>query len=357
MLPFRQSQSDDEATSFDPYHSHSGLQDHSPVPAEHKVPGNRYDTMRLLVLVAIVLLVSPIALTAQSFDQLIMKGDSLYDVELYQQSASAYEQALQQSEGTASQYYNAACSLALASDTTKALRYLALATDQGWKNVKHLKRDKDLRSLHECIGWPGILSAAQVNLDEYEKDLDLPLKRQLEEIYVKDQTLRQLYKSAEDKFGRDSEEMVYFWQLVNQQDSLNEIEVAQIIDRHGWVGTSQVGGKANASLWLVIQHAPLDVQTRYLPLLQQSVLAGESRGSHLALLEDRIQMRNGDPQTYGSQIVTDDATGEQIVYEIKDPQYADYRRQLVGLGPISEYLKRWGIKWSVKQLTPSKEDK
>jgi hypothetical protein len=60
-------------------------------------------------------------------------------------------------------------------------------------------------------------------------------------------------------------------------------------------------------------------------------------------------MRNGLPQTYGSQITMDNETGKQIVYEIKDPEYVDQRRREVGLGPIAEYVKRWGIEWKVVQ--------
>jgi hypothetical protein len=189
----------------------------------------------------------------------------------------------------------------------------------------------------------------QANLDEYEKDFDKPLKEQLEKIYVRDQTLRQLYVDAEEKFGKDSEEMRYFWGLVDEQDSLNEAEVVKIIEERGWVGIPLVGGQANITLWLVIQHAPLETQEKYLPLLRASVLKGESSGSHLALLEDRIQMRNGKPQTYGSQITSDSKTGEQIVYEVKDPAYVNQRREEVGLGPIEEYVKRWGIEWTVEQ--------
>lgn len=88
---------------------------------------------------------------------------------------------------------------------------------------------------------------------------------------------------------------------------------------------------------------------RTLPLLTESVLSGESKGSHLALLEDRIQMRNGKPQTYGSQIVNDKETGKQIVYEVWEPEYVNQRRKEVGLGPIEDYIKRWGIEWAIEQ--------
>ena len=137
--------------------------------------------------------------------------------------------------------------------------------------------------------------------------------------------------------------------MVTEQDSLNEIEVIKIIEEKGWVGKSLVGGQANMTLWLVIQHAPLETQEKYLPLLKESVLKGESQGSHLALLEDRIQMRNGKPQTYGSQITTDEKTGKQVVYEIWEPEYVNQRRKEVGLGSIEDYVKKWGIEWTIEQ--------
>jgi hypothetical protein len=143
--------------------------------------------------------------------------------------------------------------------------------------------------------------------------------------------------------------MKYFWQVVSEQDSLNEFEVIEIIEGRGWVGTNLVGGKANMTLWLVIQHAPIEAQEKYLPLLEKSVKAGDSQGNHLALLEDRIQMRNGKPQIYGSQITRDQESGKQIVYEIKDPEYVNQRRKSVGLGSIESYVKRWGIDWIVEQ--------
>lgn len=299
----------------------------------------------------LIILISFLALSiqAQTFDELIKNGDNFYDEEKYLNSAKEYQKAFEIKEGSSGQYYNAACSWALAGDTIQSMRHLNLSADKGWKNLKHIKRDKDLLSLQSVQEWSQVLNKVQANLDEYEKDFDKPLKEQLEQIYVRDQMLRQLYRDAEEKFGKESYEMEYFWELVSEQDSLNELEVIKIIEENGWVGSSLVGGQANMTLWLVIQHAPRETQEKYLPLLKKSVLEGESRGSHLALLEDRIQMRNGNPQTYGSQITTDKETGEQVVYEVRDPEYVNQRRKEVGLGPIEDYVKRWGIEWTIEQ--------
>lgn len=203
--------------------------------------------------------------------------------------------------------------------------------------------------MRDVKGWNEVLNKVQVNLDKYEQNFDKPLKSQLEQIYIKDQTLRQIYTDAEAKFGKESEEMDYFWSLMTEQDSLNEIEIIRIIDREGWVGKTRVGGKANMTLWLVIQHADLEIQEKYAPLMKASVLKEESSGQHFAMLEDRIQMRNGKPQIYGTQITIDSKTGEQVVYKVWKPQYVNQRRKEVGLGPIEAYVKRWEINWDIEQ--------
>lgn len=308
------------------------------------------NTFHLPLLLFLFISLSPWVSSAQNSEEFFLLGDDFYQEGKYLESAQAYEKAFALSDGSATQHYNAACSWALSGDTLSAMNQLRDAADLGWMNAEHLQKDSDLSSLHDIVGWQDVLDRVRANLADYEKDFNQPLKAQLEEIYLRDQMLRQLYQEAEEKFGRDSEEMDYFWSLVSEQDSLNEKEVCAIIEEEGWVGKSLVGGKANMTLWLVIQHAPLETQEKYLPLLRQSVLDGESSGSHLALLEDRIQMRKGLPQTYGSQITRDEESGEQMVYEIRDPEYVDQRRKAVGLGPLADYVQKWGIEWTVEQL-------
>lgn len=303
--------------------------------------------MKLILTILICLLT--ITIQAQTFDELIRNGDNLYDEEKYLESAMEYEKAFNLEEGNAGQYYNAACSWALSGDTIKSIKNLKLSANKGWKNLKHIKRDKDLTSLYEISGWTEVLEKVQANLDEYEKDFDKPLKEQLEQIYIRDQTLRQLYQTAEEKFGRESDEMKYFWELVSEQDSLNELEVIKIIEEKGWVGKSLVGGQANTALWLVIQHAKVEIQEKYLPLLKESVLKGESTPRHLAMLEDRVNMHNGKPQIYGSQMELNKETGKWQFVEILEPEYVNQRRREIGMGPIEDYAKRAGIEWTIEQ--------
>ena len=284
-------------------------------------------------------------LTAQTFDY----ADSLYYAEDYQASADAYTTAFKTEEGDVYQYYNAASAWALVGDTTKALDYLQQSATDGYRHHDHLRRDENLNSLHTSSMWPAIVSTVEANLTEYEKDYDHDLKDRLERIYLEDQVIRQLWEEAEKRFGKGSDELKYFWEVVGQQDSINELAVIDIIEKRGWPATSLVGDKANRTVWLVIQHAEVEVQEKYLPLLKASVAEGESSGSNLALLEDRILMYRDKPQIYGSQVRSNSDTGKLEVYEIADPEYVNQRRAEVGLGPLESYLARFGIEWSVPQ--------
>ncbi len=284
-------------------------------------------------------------LTAQTFD----RADSLYQAQAYQASAEAFTEVLDNEEGDVYQYYTAACAWAQAGDTTQSLNYLQQAATNGYRHADYIERDTNLISLHSTAAWPAIVTTVEANLTEYEKDYDHALKDRLERIYLEDQVIRQLWEDAEKRFGRDTEETKYFWEVVGRQDSINELAVIGIIEERGWPATSLVGDKANRTVWLVIQHADVELQEKYLPLLQTSVAAGESSGSNLALLEDRILMRRGEPQIYGSQVRSNSETGELEVYKIADPEHVDQRRAEVGLGPLKSYLARFGLEWSLPQ--------
>jgi hypothetical protein len=62
------------------------------------------------------------------------------------------------------------------------------------------------------------------------------------------------------------------------------------------------------------------------------------RGSSLALLEDRIRLREGQKQIYGSQVKKNGA-GEWEPLPLEDEEKVDMSRASVGLEPISEYLQ------------------
>jgi hypothetical protein len=95
-------------------------------------------------------------------------------------------------------------------------------------------------------------------------------------------------------------------------------------------------------------------------MMREAVKNGKAAGSSLALLEDRVALGQGKRQIYGSQISRDPETQEYYISPLEDPDNVDKRRAEVGLGPLSEYVIHWQIKWDVekyKKDLPKLEEK
>ncbi|MBF6607932.1 MAG: hypothetical protein ITG00_04245 [Flavobacterium sp.] len=191
-----------------------------------------------------------------------------------------------------------------------------------------------------------------------EAAFDKPLKEKLEAIYDRDQAIRREYIAAQKKLGFGHTIVDSLGTEMNKIDSVNHKEIVAILDTQGWVGSDKVGKKANQALFLVIQHADLETQKRYLPMMRDAVKAEKANPASLALLEDRIELREGRRQIYGSQIGRHPITNEHYVLPLRDPENVDERRAAVGLGPMSQYTENWNLKWDVeayKKLLPEYE--
>jgi len=179
-------------------------------------------------------------------------------------------------------------------------------------------------------------------------NINIYLVQQLDTIYHDDQDFRLLSDSIVKKYGQQSKEVLDLWQMIRQRDSINLIKVRAIIDKYGWLGSDVIGAYGNATLFLVIQHTDLSVQEKYLPIMRDAVKKGTARGSDLALLEDRVLIRNGKKQIYGSQI-SKYLDSSRYVAPLEDPDNVDKRRSEVGLKPMSVYLTYFDMKWDIEQ--------
>lgn len=173
-------------------------------------------------------------------------------------------------------------------------------------------------------------------------DIDPVLQDRLAAVIASDQEQRQHMRTISDKYGWQSPQMDSLWKLQSFSDSVNTIYITELIDERGYPGKSLVGDQASTA-FLVIQHAELAVQEKYLPILRTAAEAGELRWSSLALLIDRVEMRNDRPQVYGSQVSRNEESGEHFFSPIADPYRIDSIRSSVGLGPIQEYADRWNF--------------
>jgi len=193
------------------------------------------------------------------------------------------------------------------------------------------------------------------NIAKAEAHLDKQLVAILDTISVDDQKYRgdKNYRQQLDdfakKYGWESKEAKDHLKLMKDQDSINLIKIKKILDEHGWLGADIVGNLGDSTLFLVIQHSDLETQEKYLPMMREAVQKGNAKAQHLAFLEDRVALRKGERQIYGSQIGPDPETGEWTVAPLIDPDNVDKRRTEVGLGTLQDYISDHGMKWNVEE--------
>ena len=282
-----------------------------------------------------------------SYARSAKEADSLYQAKQYHQAAYAYTCAFEANGwmGYVPEFYGAAKAWAMIGNLDSAFRKLdrviTYANHQDFKAYEDFPHETAFQSLQQDSRWTELVQKA-------DKKYRNPLVLQLDTIFQEDQYYRLMLDSVFNKYGFDSPEGQALIQTMQRQDSVNLVKVKNIIDTHGWLGKEVVGQMGNATLFLVIQHADSATQATYLPLMREAVAAGKADVNHLALLEDRVALKQSRKQIYGSQIGTDEETGKYFVRPLVDPDNVDKRRKEVGLPPLSEYVKQWGIEWNVE---------
>ncbi len=178
-----------------------------------------------------------------------------------------------------------------------------------------------------------------------EAGVDLVMMEEFDQIIYEDQRYRLEMNEVEEKYGYESPQMDSLWALQNHADSLNTMRITEIIDEKGYPGKSMVGDGHASTAFLVIQHAELAVQEKYLPIISKAADDGEVRWSSVALLVDRVNMRQGKPQIYGSQVRKDPETNEFYFSRIAEPYKVDSIRATVGMRPLQSYADNWEFTW------------
>lgn len=193
------------------------------------------------------------------------------------------------------------------------------------------------------------------NIKKAETHLNKQLIAILDTISVDDQKYRgdKNYRQQLDdfakKYGWESKETKDYLKLMKDQDSINLIKIQKILNTYGWPGADIVGDKGDSCIFLVIQHADQETQEKYLPIMREAVQKGNAKARNLAFLEDRVALRKGERQIYGSQIGPDPETGEWTGAPLIDPDSVDKRRAEVGLGTLQDYISDYGMTWNVEE--------
>jgi hypothetical protein len=138
----------------------------------------------------------------------------------------------------------------------------------------------------------------------------------------------------------DKENDAQFAAHVMEVDTQNTIWLERIIEQYGFPGNSLVGEDGAKAVFLIIQHSPyLEFQRKCLTLMELAVDEGEVNPIHLAYLTDRVRIREGKPQFYGTQGQSQ-SDGVIVPASIEDEQNVDERRKAIGLDSIAKYFKQ-----------------
>jgi hypothetical protein len=281
----------------------------------------------------------------------IRKAKVFYDAKQYDLSAGAFTSAFASNGGKEMAYdrYNAACSWALAGNHDSAFFMLMrIATQANYTAITQLTGDNDLLSLHSDKRWNTLCAIVKQNKEKSEANLDKALVASLDTILNDDQDSRMKFGEIQKKYGFDSKKVTELSKIIEKNDSVNVIKVTKILDKYGWVGPDVAGREGSMAIFLVIQHADIKTQEKYLPMMREAVMNKKAAAASFAMLEDRVALREGRKQIYGSQVKAD-KNGIYHVSSLENPDNVDKRRAEVGLGPLAEYVAYWKIKWDAEQ--------
>lgn len=274
----------------------------------------------------------------RSYGECIHAADSCFMAGDYKGASRQFEMAFATGEKIyGSHLYNAACAAALAGETDVAFARLnaCVSNDPDWY-VDDPAADNDLAPLHDDARWSNYVDTMTTRRDRIEAHFDKPLRARLQEIAQSDQSIRyeflEAYRAAEPNQAL-IDSLTHEMQLV---DSINQEAICDILDTRGFVGSDKVGN-ACAVFWLVIQHAPVELQKKYFPLFEQASRRGDISLECIAMMDDRIAMFENRPQRYGSQIV------DGNLYQLLDPEKVDQWRHEMSMPPLQNYLMQMGI--------------
>ncbi|MBS9775372.1 hypothetical protein KGV52_01510 [Candidatus Gracilibacteria bacterium] len=165
------------------------------------------------------------------------------------------------------------------------------------------------------------------------------IQEQLEKIEKKDQEVREKYLEV-IKNGSEEEKNIFFKKM-DEIDKQNLQYVETIIDDFGGIpNIKELGIQYCDTILLILIHSELEIQEKYLPVVEHFIKNNPKLKSNLALLIDKIQVAKTNTQTYGTQLFFNEEIQKYDFFKIQERETVNERRQKIGLDTLEEYEKR-----------------
>lgn len=179
------------------------------------------------------------------------------------------------------------------------------------------------------------------------KNSTATLNNELHKIYRLDQQYREELSSLPPA----NIKTIDLWKKQNMLDSLNLVRVSKILDSMGFPHKPSFDDSAGIATFMVIQHATLKQQEKYLSIFQKAAAQDQLKPSIVALMVDRVKVDKGEKQIYGTQAIpikdpkTGYITNQYELAPIEDEEKINERRLKVGLPTIEEGAKELGVEY------------
>jgi hypothetical protein len=165
------------------------------------------------------------------------------------------------------------------------------------------------------------------------------LQMELIKMYILDQAARgTIMQDLISKYRIDSTEISQLNMIdVGKQNTMG---LKKIIGEFGFPTRKLVGKDAMYGVFLIIQHSDHDSkwQKSQLTNIKRAVTNGDLKAQSYAYLYDRIKIRSGEKQLYGTQLANADIVSKTVeLAETADMENLDKRRMEMGLMPINMY--------------------
>ena len=300
--------------------------------------------MRYLFVLFVALLI-PGSGQGQTIESLVAQANAADDSAHYRAARNLFQRAYRVSGFDPTMLALASLSAAKGSEYSVAFDLLRRALREGFLRkdfLAYVERDSAFASFRRQPQWPATLRDARGRMAR----LDTTLHAELLQLAEQDQKNRAGIEAFIERVGRRSAQGDSATKAMTTADEPLMKRIREIISTSGWPRRDRVGDDGTHAAWLVVQHAPPDVQQSLLPLLRNAVVHGQARASDLALLEDRVRVAQGKLQRYGSQMRSSPTPGPPVLEPIEDEACVDRRRAAVGLEPLADNLRRFGVSYT-----------
>lgn len=165
------------------------------------------------------------------------------------------------------------------------------------------------------------------------------LDEQLAEIRKQDQEIRKELMPVLGKYQDDGSGKLKLMTLalkMENRDQKNLEFVSEMLEKCGW--SHDLSNESHHTVFLVLQHSPDSAMRKYFPLVQQKVTLGYLLPDDEATMYDRLQMRAGLAQKYGTQTFAD-PQNRNLVWPVENPDSLEVWRSQVGLPTMETYFQ------------------